>query len=356
MKKTIAIIDCSIPINSRNQKIIDSIKKHFPEHDIHIITWNRENISLTEKGKYFHAFNRLAPYADVKAKLIGMFGFKKYIRQVLRKISADVIIASHWSNLILCVGQKHQGQILIYENLDVPTGGLITRKISQALEGLALSKVDVIVHASRFFKQLYPTTIPQIILENKPAFPSCFQKEGIHKPLIISFIGSVRYKEILTKLVEAVKNDKRFQLYIHGSGEDLNFMQEYCKNIDNICFTGKYQYKDVVSLYHQSDVVWAAYPNKDFNVVYAISNKFHESLFVGVPCIYSNQTELSNLVREKKIGFVVNPYDISDIKRLFTSIYDGSIEMNSVKENMLAFQKAETTWDEDFMKLKKYLE
>lgn len=356
MKKTIAVIDCSIPINSRNQKIIDSIKSHFPEHDIHIITWNREGLALNAEDNNFHAFNRIAPYADAKAKLVGMFGFKKYIKKILSEIKPDIIIASHWSNLILCADQKHEGQVLIYENLDVPTGGVVIRKITQLLEKIALSKVDVIVHASRFFKKLYPQTIPQIILENKPAFPLCFQNNKIHRPLVISFIGSVRYKEILINLVEAVKNDNRFLLYLHGSGEDLNFMQEYCKDIDNVSFTGKYQYKDVVSLYHQSDVVWAAYPNKDFNVVYAISNKFHESLFVGVPCVYSNKTELANLVRDKQIGFVVNPYDITDIKRLFTGIYDGSIDMSHIKDNMLAFQKSETTWDQDFMKLKKYLE
>ena len=34
MKKIIAIIDCSIPINSRNQKIINSIKSYYPEYEI----------------------------------------------------------------------------------------------------------------------------------------------------------------------------------------------------------------------------------------------------------------------------------------------------------------------------------
>ena len=41
MTRKIALIDCSIPINTRNQKIINSIKNYYPECEIHIITWNR---------------------------------------------------------------------------------------------------------------------------------------------------------------------------------------------------------------------------------------------------------------------------------------------------------------------------
>ena len=355
MKKIIAIIDCSIPINSRNQKIINSIKSYYPDYDIHIITWNREGVSLNKENN-FHAYHRIAPYANAKAKFYGMFGFKKYIKDTLNGIHPDIIIASHWSNLILVSGIKKRGQKLIYENLDVPTGGILIRKMSQFLEKWALKKVDVIVHASRFFKPLYPQNIPQLILENKPAFKPDFSMEKPKQPLRISFIGSVRYKEILINLVEAVKNDNRFELYFHGSGEDLTFMQTYCKDVNNATFTGKYKYEEVVKLYHQSDIVWAAYPNKDFNVVYAISNKFHESLFVGIPCIYSDHTKLADFVREKNIGFVVDPYDINSIRTIFSHIYDGTINIGNTKENMLKFQKEETTWDIDFQKFKTYLE
>lgn len=355
MHKTIAIIDCSIPINSRNQKIINSIKSYYPESDIHIITWNREGLSL-DKESDFHAYNCMAPYADAKAKIRGMFGFKKYIKNIFNQIHPDIIIASHWSNLILVADTKIKGQKLIYENLDIPTGGYVVRKITQLFEKWALRKTDLIVHASRFFKPLYPQKIPQIILENKPAFTPNLSSIKQRQPLRISFIGSIRYKEILINLVDALKDDSRYEIYFHGSGEDLSFMQKYCKNIKNVIFTGKYKYDDVVKLYHQSDIVWAAYPNRDFNVVYAISNKFHESLFVGIPCVYSDHTKLADFVREKKIGLVVDPYDKKSIKKLFAKIIDGTIDIDSIKENMLKFQKQETTWDIDFQKLKTYLD
>ena len=62
------------------------------------------------------------------------------------------------------------------------------------------------------------------------------------------------------------------------------------------------------------------------------------------------------LVKEKNVGFVVNPYDISSIKNLFSNIYDGTVNMEEIKENMKKFHEKETTWETDFQKLKSYLE
>lgn len=354
MKRVIALVDCSIPINTRNQKIIDSIKRTISNAEIHVITWNREGVSL-ESSPYFHTYNRVAPYADAVAKLKGMYGFKKYIGEVLKHIRPEIIIASHWSNLVLVSGYKTSSQKLIYENLDIPTGGSIIRHISCFFERKSLKKVDLVVHASRFFRPLYKQSISQIILENKPTFSPNKKTSITNKPLKVAFIGSIRYKDILENLVNAIGNNEQFELYFHGGGEDLHAMQEYCKGISNVFFTGKYDYSKILELYHQSDIIWAAYPNRDYNVVYAISNKFHESLYVGVPCIYADHTKLADLVRQENIGFVVDPYNTSNIKDLFNDIASGKIDIDSVKKSMEEFQSKENTWENDFEQLVEFL-
>ena len=145
MRKVFAIIDCSIPINTRNQKIIDSLRASYEDAEIHIITWNREGIKLDDNNRFFHAYDKIAPYADARAKLRGLVGFKKYIKQILSEISADVIIASHWSNLMLVASAKKKGQILIYENLDIPTGGFPIRQVEGLIERRCLRKVDLMI-------------------------------------------------------------------------------------------------------------------------------------------------------------------------------------------------------------------
>jgi len=355
MKRIYALIDCSLPINSRNQKIIDTIKLNNPNAEIHVITWSREGESI-EPNQYLHVYNRVAPYADVKAKLQGILGFKKYIGESLEQINPEVIIASHWSNLVLVSGFKKKNQILIYENLDIPTGGSLIRAASCYLERRSLKKVDLIIHASRFFKPLYKQNIAQVILENKPLFSPDKKTTPLGNPLKIAFIGSIRYKDILMNLVDAVKDCEKYELYFHGSGEDLLAMKEYCINCKNVFFTGPYKHSEVINLYHNSDIIWAGYPNKDYNVVYAISNKFHESIYTGVPCIFSSDTELATFVKEENIGFVVDPYNPKEIKRLLDNISNGSINIDDVKESMKKFLENESTWDDDFKEVIKYLE
>lgn len=353
-KKVFAVIDCSIPINTRNQKIINSLKSEFKDSDIHVITWNREGLNLTE-DRFFHAYEKKATYADAKAKLKGLLGFRKYIHNTLEQINPNVIIASHWSNLMLVADAKKPNQILIYENLDIPTGSFPVRQISRAIENWCLRKVDLIIHASRFFRPLYKQSVLQFVIENKPVFEPDRKKTPTGKPLKVAFVGSVRYKDILMNLVDALKNNEDFELYFHGSGEDLDSMKEYCKDNKNVFFTGKYNYSQIVSLYHQADVIWAGYPNKDYNVVYAISNKFHESLYVGVPCVYSINTELASFVKSNNIGFVVDPYNANDIKTLFNEIASGEIDIEAVKKSMEEFQANESSWEKDFQQLVNFI-
>lgn len=356
MKKVFAIIDCSIPINTRNQKIIDSLKASYEDAEFHIITWNREGLKLG-KNKYFHAYESVAAYADVKAKLKGLLGFRRYIIDVLTEISADVIIASHWSNLMLVASAKGKGQVLIYDNLDIPTGKFPIRKVECFIESLCLKKVDLIIHASRFFSSLYEQLdIPQIVLENKPSFAPCIKTcPSCNKPLKVAFVGTIRYKDILQNLADALMDNPEFELYFHGCGEDYDAMMTYCKNATNVFFTGKYDYSTIVSLYHQSDVIWAGYPNKDYNVKYAISNKFHESLYVGVPCIFSIGTKLADFVKTNNLGLVVDPYDTAEIKELFQRIASGEEDVSGIIQSMLAYQYEETTWADDFKQIVNFL-
>lgn len=350
-KIVFALIDCSIPINTRNQKIINSLYKSFDNAEIHIITWNREGVEFG-KNSYFHAYDKKAAYADVNAKLKGLIGYRRYVGRILKEIAPNVIIASHWSNLMLVSGFKKKNQMLIYENLDIPTGRFPIRQISCFIEKQCLKKVDLIIHASRFFRILYNNqTMPQIILENKPAFLPNMKTSGTGNPLKVAFIGTIRYKEILKNLADALMNNPSFELYFHGSGEDLDTMKQYCKDAYNIYFTGRYDYTNVVSLYHQCDIIWAGYPNKDYNVVYAISNKFHESLYVGVPCVYSEKTKLAEFVKRHNLGFVVDPYCSEAIAKLFAEIQSSKNSIEEVRKSMIEFQGYESTWDQDFSQL-----
>lgn len=348
----IVLIDTYVPINSRNEKILRSFNKYFPNCKLHLISWARErekyNTYNTEKWTS-HIYVKRTPLGNRLVKAINIVGFARYINSIIIQISPDLIIASHWDTLLSIKKSNIKNSTLVYENLDMPDIlGLVGWCIRKA-EIKKAKKARIMICASRFFVEQYPININKVILENKSAL--FFQNETyrIHNPLRISFVGRIRYLPILKNLVCALKNDLRFSLSFHGDGEDFEALKTYSSDCKNVCFTGRYQYEEGLDFYKQTDVIWAAYPNKNVNVKYAISNKYHESLLTGVPGIFSDNTSLGEYVIKNGLGFTVNPYDINSIKSLFESLYLNNNLLQSAHISLLEHNKIETSWDEDFV-------
>lgn len=345
------LIDDCFPINTRNRKILNSLEKHYGEQaKLTVITWDRDDTYHEEYANY-HVYKKLSAYGNKTRKLLNLFGYWKFCKKLIKDLHPDVVIASHWNNLLMVPKLDRKRQMLIYENLDVPTENFIARKISSTLEHWKMRQVDLTLHASRFFTKLYPSSCNQLVLENKPTFNASTCDYTPHSPLRIAFIGMLRYLDIMENLVDAVKNDNRFQLYFYGGGHAEEQLKKHTAEASNVFFTGAYKYEDVSKLYLESDVVWAAYPNKDFNVKYAISNKFHESLIFGIPTIYSDKTYLGEYAEKNSIGMSVDPYSVEAIRQLFERLNDNRELLINMHKCMKEFQKQQTTWEDDFSKV-----
>ena len=353
------LVDSFYPINTRNVKIAESIEKLYNKSKVDIVAWNRENRKIQDKHQNYHIYNKYSPAGKLFLKLINLYYFAKFVKNINNELKSKILIASHWEVLFLLSLFKRKEQILIYENLDIPTARYsFVLKILQHIEKIALKKTDAIFFASRFFYPLYDFYKGEkFILENKPI------KNIVHNKIcrcrntdfVISYIGNVRYLPIMKNLIDAVKDIHYIKLMIHGDGASLNDLKEYSKHCTNVYFTGRYEVEKLPQLYENTDIVWAVYPNDDYNVKYAISNKFHESLMYHKPCIYANRTELGDYVENNSLGWTVNPYCSKSIKELITSIYNNPTILFNIKKNLeQEFSKAKT-WEEDLQPIISYI-
>lgn len=314
--KKIVLLDTSYPINNRNTKILLSLSGF----ERFVITWNRDNRMVTANEdwkEYFYTAE--APYGDLFRKLMKIFSYSSYIKKCLRQIKPDCIIASHWPMLVAAAIIKPKGVKLVYENLDIPTAdNRIVLRILRLIERMALKKADCILLASRFYKDLYSFYCrPVHVIENKPFRAALSDKAAKFSHdsdrLKISFIGTLRYFNCMRNLIIAA--DKLpIDVLFFGEGRDYQLFKDFSKESENVYFFGKYDYEDIKCIYDLSDVVWAVYPNKDYNVKYAISNKFFESLIFEKPAFYADDTELGRFVVKHNIGFVVDPYNTDAIR------------------------------------------
>lgn len=352
----VLLIDTSYPINTRNERFEMSLAETFGKKNVKVVAWNRNNRPITHD---YYIYEKYAQYGNKLAKLRELRGFRKLVKSVIDEFNPDIIIASHWDSLLVVSSIATKDTQIIYENLDMPTGKPLIRKMISTLEKFALRKVSCITFASRFYLPFYSDFKGQkFVIENKT--PESIYKELSNvrnENLRICFLGALRYEDILGNAILAAKDLEGIEFHIYGSGPNETKLSEKFHNVKNLFWHGRYEYKDIADIYQQTDIIWAAYPSNDLNVKLAISNKYHESLLFNIPGIFSKDTKLGEMVENEKIGFVVDCYSKDNIRSLFKHIRDmEKSEINVIRDNLAQIHAIESkNWEIEIMPFLNYL-
>lgn len=334
------------PISPRVKKMRESLKKLFPHSTIKVFAWNRENGKIKEN--YVVGYNQNLTYGNKIQKIINFIKFIFHAKKYTDIYSPNIIHAIDLEMLICGELINKKKSKLIYEVYDIKFfNNIYINRLREKIEGKVIEKyVKGIIFASPFFEEYFNnysiSGIKTITMNNKPAKIENKEHYKIRKiseldnkasaNIVIGFIGTVRYEEILNNLIEAAKKNENIIILIAGSGPALNNIKT--KIIDEnlqhkvIC-VGRYEEKELESIYYHCDYIWAAYPSKDINVKYAISNKFFEANVFKKPIIVSEGTHLGNHVENREIGYTVNPYKVSQIDFLMKTILKTTIHINN---------------------------
>lgn len=360
--KKFILVDTAYPINSRNKRFVDCLKNKFGDENVRYITWNRDNRKIDDNDSSNYIFCRKSPLENRIAKLKNLYSFRQFVRKSLVSFSPDVIIASHWDCLALCSSLKNTRQTLIYENLDMPAGNKVVFNILRWIERISLKNADAITYASRFYQQYYKWFCGKhFVIENK--IPGNIAVPVEHttyedSQLTIAFNGALRYAEIFRNLFEAAGNLKDVKINIYGAdGGQGDMIMKYARGKQNVTFFGPYRYEEVPDIYSKMDIVWAVYPADNFNVKNAISNKYHESVFYGVPGIFAKNTRLGEWVDKNRIGYQVDGYSVDDIRNLIIRIRDNKFsEIAEKRKNMDTLPVKEiSNWEDAVSDLLDYM-
>jgi glycosyltransferase involved in cell wall biosynthesis len=353
--KKIVLIDSSYPINNRNVKIINSLEGF----EKNIIAWNRDNREYEPMGNCIeYLFKSNAPYGHHYMKLFKLIFYLFFINKIIKQIKPDIIIASHWDMLFIAALIKPRKCNLIYENLDMPTAdSKISLMIQRKIEKFSLGNTDAIIFASRFFSSDYQFFKKKTyILENKPSRSILDNRPAQYfhatNKIKISFIGNLRYFDIMCNLINAVEG-LPIDILFFGDGPDYMRLLSFANNKNYVYFFGKYKYENIKCIYDLSDLIWAVYPNRDYNVKFAISNKFFESLLFQKPAFYADSTCLGDFVKKNNIGFVIDPYSVECIKSVINEILSNTNKLAEITKNIKNYNSQNNQfWDDDIKSLK----
>lgn len=347
--KKILFVEGIYPVNTRSSRIINTLEN---DYNIKVVAWDRNNIYSKEENNLY-IFSSNEGYGNKIKKLLGIYKYFKYVKFIYTKEQPDTLFVSQWDMLLLGFFLKDKRKnILVYDNIDMPSSNnKIVSKLLLLLEKILLKRTDIMIFASRFFKKNYNFFNKKtILLENLPLRIN-YRLTSSNKEdqkIKLAFIGTIRYYEILEKIVDVIYNLPQFELHFYGNGPDEKKLEKYIQKKEylNIYFHGKYNYKNISEIYNSIDVIWAVYPNKDFNVKYAISNKFFESLLYEKPCFFAIQTDLGDLIEKNKIGFTIDPYNPNKFFKDFNT-ERFVIRVEEYKKNIRKYKEGKLLFWED---------
>jgi len=322
------------PLPPRLVNMRNSIKKLNPNAHVEIFAWNRNNVDVVEPDVI--SLNMDIGYGNQIRKLFNLPKVLKFIKKIVKNGEYDVLHGVDFELAFLASLAKGHAK-LIYEVYDIKffSNGIIDLLRKQAEKYLIRNKVDGLIFASPYFIKYYDSIcskLPKnIIMNNKPLFHRDFNHDSgfmdtyeskIKEKTVITFAGLLRYPEILMNLMDVVVTMEDTVLLLAGDGPAKNELESHAEKIGmkNVVFTGRYASTDLNSIYQITDIIWAAYPNDDKNVRYAVSNKYFESQVFEKKIIVSEDTYLGENVSQNGIGLCVNPYSINDIKQVIDNI------------------------------------
>ncbi|WXR63029.1 glycosyltransferase [Peptostreptococcaceae bacterium AGR-M142] len=321
--KKIAIVINHYPASPRVTRYIDMVKKKDNQVEIKIIAWNRRTSPITSTEDVF-IMNSTIGYGHKLKKLQEIPKFAAFVKKVIECEVFDVIHFIDWDMLMICNFLDTDDVKVIYEIFDMPSfSNKVYTRLAKLIERVTLRKVDLVILSSQYTCKFYNKK-KYTVLENIPDIKSKLRDDkdnNVDNSVVkIGFIGTIRYKHILENLIDAVASFELVELHFYGDGPSNSSLIEYSRNKNNIFFHGRYNYKSISKIYKSVDFVWGAYPNKLFNVKYAVSNKFYEAQVFKKPIIVSNGTKISEYVKEKNIGYSVNPYSKEEIIKLLEKL------------------------------------
>lgn len=316
------------PLPPRLVNMRNSILAAVPDAQVDVVAWNRSGVEVKES--YVFSLDSSIGYGNQMKKLFRLPEVLEYVKEILKKEQYNVVHSIDFEMMFVASLCKAK-QKLIYEVYDIKFfGNKIFNFGRTILEKWSIKrKVDGIIYASPYFGAYYDSIVqnlpPAMVINNKPQHHAEFEKdsgfmdpykEEIGNRTVVSFIGLIRYPEILKNLMVVIAERKdEMVLLLAGDGPDKAALVQYSKEIrmSNIICTGRFKSRDLQSIYSITDIVWAAYPNDDQNVYYAVSNKFFESQVFMKKIIVSERTLLGQDVVRKGIGVCVDPYSVESI-------------------------------------------
>lgn len=335
-------------------KYTDTLEALSLEYEI--IYWNRSG-TVNSYPKTHHVLN-LPSREDRHPlfKLKDFMTFSRFAKKVIRKRNYDkLIVLTTLTGMCLyksLVKEFNNRYILDYRDASYEYITFFKKRLAKLIRNAYFTCVS-----SKGFLDILPDSHPYVIahnfkydeLENRVMESYKSTEEKIK----ICYIGLLREKKYLEKLVDIFGDDPRFQLSFHGTGEWFDSTKAYAANKENIIFTGEFTKEDKKNYLKAADMICFNYVS-NFNNDKLMANKFYDALIYKKPLIGNSEIYSGQLIKNEGLGISISYQSTSYLDQIYEYYQTFDIKQYAINaENVLNKIIEE---DQDYMqKIKEFL-
>lgn len=297
--------------NIKHISLISLYTKFFDDnkipYDLIYIDRYSEKESTTAQNCYVFRSGML----NNKIKKIYMFyKFRRFVVRALKKNQYDFIIVwqattAYVISDYLCKYYKNRFSVNIRDYImeNKPIIRFVLKKL--------LKKAAFITISSKGFLRFLPKhdyilvhSINERLLNNYK--PSSHSKNDLIK---IGFVGNCRFFDECYKLIDAIGNDKRFEIWFCGTNSEVLSKYADKNRIKNVYTIEAFEPNETLEIMKRFDLINCAFGNNYLSVKTLVPIRLYTSIEMRKPVLVSGDTYLAELVESSNLGYVISGYN-----------------------------------------------
>lgn len=221
-------------------------------------------------------------------KFLHYWSFKNYAIEIIKREKYDFIIL--WNEFTVFmfsdyVSKKYSGRYCVnIRDQNYNKVPFVQHRYKQAIKNSCFNTVS-----SERFKSIFPKNeylfVHSFNREIMEGINPVKDKRNINLPIRIMFIGRMSYPESIYTTLDALGNDKRFELWLIG--ERCETLLPYIKKrgYRNVIVHGSFEPKETASFLRNADIIYSLNKEKDVHCDTLLPIKLYYSIGKHIPIL-----------------------------------------------------------------------
>lgn len=254
-------------------------------------------------------------------KLLPVFCYIRFVRKLIKRNKYEKLIVMTTMPAVLLrrllLGEYIGKYIFDYRDTTYEHYGVFRGIVNRLIDGSAFTAMS-----SRGYLNVLSESNKILInhnISNEDDVKHTVKDIREEHPVIIGFLGYVRYFDVNSLLIKQLCNNTSFKLQYIGTPFSDCDLATYAESIEatNVEVIGKYDNRNKAKLYENISIINSMYSLNSSEVQYAIPNRVYDAALFKIPIMTTAGTYLSEVVAKYGLGFSINPFS-DDIAQLIS--------------------------------------